>query len=424
MPGGSWKGEARDLGEGALSLWILGVVLVLVAVRRIGPVSFAIWQVMAAGALAVLLTGQISPKEALRAVNADVMVFLFGMFVLGEALCSSGLMALLSVRLFGGAKNVGQLVGILLFSMGLFSALLMNDTVAIIGTPLVLFLARRCSIPPRPLLLALAFAVTIGSVASPIGNPQNLLIALDSGGNPFVTFFRYLNLPTVICLGLAWLVLRLLNPGLFQRPLRAPAPEPLEDPRLARLCVVSLVLVVLLVGLKVALFFAGPGLDFPLSAIAVSGCLPILLFSPGRFRILKDLDWATLAFFAAMFVLMAAAWESAPFQALAGQARNRLDTVSEILAAGVLVSQVVSNVPFVALALPILHGAGVKAAMALAAGSTLAGNLFILGAASNVIIIQNAEKRGETLTFGEFAKAGIPLTAACAGVYGVFLALA
>lgn len=409
------------VGEGVLSLWILGVVLVLVAARKVGPVSFAIWQVMGAGALAVLATGQISPVEALRAVNADVMVFLFGMFVLGEALCASGLMSRLSMFLFGGAKNVGQLVGILLFSMGLFSALLMNDTVAIIGTPLVLFLARRCSIPPKPLLLALAFAVTIGSVASPIGNPQNLLIALASEGNPFVTFFRYLNLPTMLCLGMAWLVLRFFNPGLFGQPVSPPAPEPVGDPALARLCVVATGSVMALVVLKVALFFVNPGVDFPLSAIALAGCAPILVFSPRRFSILKELDWPTLAFFAALFVLMAAAWESAPFQALAGQARGSLDSVPEILAAGVLVSQVVSNVPFVALSLPLLHGVGVKAAMALAAGSTLAGNLFILGAASNVIIIQNAEKRGETLTFWEFARPGIPLTAACAGIYGVFL---
>lgn len=413
----------RAVGEGFLSLWILGAVLVLAAVRKVGSVSLAIWQVMAAGALAVLLTGQISPSEALHAVNADVMLFLFGMFVLGEALCASGLMSRFSMVLCGGAKSVGQLVGILLFSMGLFSALLMNDTVAIIGTPLVLFLARRCSIPPKPLLLALAFSVTIGSVASPIGNPQNLLIALASEGNPFVTFFRYLNLPTVICLAVAWLVLRFFHPGLFDRPLRIPSPEPVKDPALARLCLVSIGLVLALIVLKVGLFFIRPGEDFPLSAIALAGCLPILLFSPRRGSILKELDWSTLAFFAAMFILMASAWESAPFQRLAIQAKSRLDSISEILAAGVLVSQVVSNVPFVALSLPLLQGVGVKAAMALAAGSTLAGNLFILGAASNVIIIQNAEKRGETLTFWEFARPGIPLTAACAGIYGVFLAV-
>ena len=61
--------------------------------------------------------------------------------------------------------------------------------------------------------------------------------------------------------------------------------------------------------------------------------------------------------------------------------------------------------------------------MALAAGSTIAGNLTILGAASNVIIIQNAEKHGETLTFFEFAKVGVPLTVLQIGVYWAWLVL-
>ena len=386
-------------------------LLVLVAVRRVGRFHVAIRQAMTAGATAVLLTGQIGFADALGAINPDVMLFLFGMFVLGEALCASGLMARLSLAIFGGARNVGQLVGALLVVMGLFSALLMNDTAAIIGTPLVLFIARRCKIPPKPLLPALAFAVTIGSVASPIGNPQNLLIALESPGNPFVTFFRFLNVPTLMSLAAAWIVLRLSNPGLFDRPLSTPEPDEVADPALARLSVVSLGLALTLVGVKVALFFFFPfRFDFPLSAIAVAAALPILLFSRRRGAIQRGLDWATLVFFAAMFVLMAAAWESAPFQALAARSGDRLDSVGGILAAGILVSQVVSNVPF--------------AALALAAGSILAGNLFILGAASNVIIIQNAEKQGETLTFWEFARAGIPLTAACASVYGFFLAVA
>jgi Na+/H+ antiporter NhaD/arsenite permease-like protein len=90
----------------------------------------------------------------------------------------------------------------------------------------------------------------------------------------------------------------------------------------------------------------------------------------------------------------------------------------------VLLSQLISNVPLVALYLPMLNlaGASAKEMMALAAGSTVAGNLFIVGAASNVIIIQNAEKKsGETLTFLEFAKIGIPLTTINVFVYWLFL---
>ncbi len=96
-----------------------------------------------------------------------------------------------------------------------------------------------------------------------------------------------------------------------------------------------------------------------------------------------------------------------------------------VMALSVSASQLLSNVPLTALYLPLLAGldASAEAYMALAAGSTIAGLLTILGAASNVIIIQNAEKReGVTLTFAEFARFGIPCTAACVGVYWLFLA--
>jgi Na+/H+ antiporter NhaD/arsenite permease-like protein len=94
-----------------------------------------------------------------------------------------------------------------------------------------------------------------------------------------------------------------------------------------------------------------------------------------------------------------------------------------ILGTSAVISQFISNVPFVALFQPMIMQAGgtIPQLMALAAGSTIAGNLTILGAASNVIIIQNAEKEGETITFFEFAKVGVPLTAVQMGIYWIFL---
>ena len=95
-----------------------------------------------------------------------------------------------------------------------------------------------------------------------------------------------------------------------------------------------------------------------------------------------------------------------------------------ILGVSVVLSQVLSNVPLVALYLPVLLHAGATTAgmMALAAGSTIAGNLTILGAASNIIIIQNAEKRGGfTLPFLEFVRIGVPLTILNVAVYWLYL---
>jgi Na+/H+ antiporter NhaD/arsenite permease-like protein len=121
---------------------------------------------------------------------------------------------------------------------------------------------------------------------------------------------------------------------------------------------------------------------------------------------------------------MQSVWNSGFFQSIITKSHINILSTNMILTVSVLLSQLISNVPLVALYLPMLTntGATTKGLMALAAGSTIAGNLFILGAASNVIIIQNAEKKyKETLTFWEFARIGIPLTAINILVYWLFL---
>jgi Na+/H+ antiporter NhaD/arsenite permease-like protein len=200
-----------------ISVIALALVFVLIAVRQVGKNSLAIWQIMLLGASVVLLTGQISPADAVRAINLDVMIFLGAMFVIGESMQESGYLLYLFNRIFGRARNLDQLLLLILFAMGFLSALLMNDTIAIIGTPLMLYFARTLKIAPKLLLLTLAFAITIGSVMSPIGNPQNLLIAVNAKlSNPFLVFLQYLLLPTIANLLLAYLLLRLFYKGQFQ----------------------------------------------------------------------------------------------------------------------------------------------------------------------------------------------------------------
>lgn len=405
-----------------IALLTLFSVFILIAIRKIGTIRLQIWQIMLFGALTVLLTGQISPLDAVQSINVEVILFLFGMFAVGQALEESGYLALISHTLFGKAKSADQLVLSLLFGFGMLSALLMNDTMAIIGTPIVLLLAKQHRIAPKPLLLALAFAITIGSVMSPIGNPQNLLIAITLK-NPFITFFEYLAVPTFINLFLAFLLVKIFyRDDLSGKNLTFDPPEVVKDPKLATLCKVSLSLILLLIGAKIAMAFLNVPVDFRLTYIALIGALPVLV-SGKRARIIRTIDWHTLIFFAALFVLMQSVWDSGFFQALMVDLNLNITSIPVILAISVLLSQLISNVPLVALYLPLLIHAGASTTemMALAAGSTIAGNMLILGAASNVIIIQNAEKRGETLTFVDFATIGIPLTISNTMVYYLLL---
>jgi Na+/H+ antiporter NhaD/arsenite permease-like protein len=406
---------------------VLLIVFILIAVRQIGNIRLQIWQIMLLGAASVMLSGQISPERALKSINADVLLFLLGVFIIGQALEDSGYLSHLSYRFFRRAKTVDSLVLYILFGMGIFSALLMNDTLAIIGTPVVLSLAKKADTQPKILLLSLAFGVTIGSVMSPIGNPQNLLIATQGNvTNPFVTFLRYLLLPTLLNIFLAYLLLRLFYREQFHNRPLAHSREAVTDPKLANLSRVSLVLLAALVLAKIVTVLLSLEIDFRLTYIALIAALPVIVFIPRRPGMLRRIDWYTLIFFASLFILMQSVWDSRIFQSMIEAAHLNLASTGVIFTISVLLSQLLSNVPLVALYLPVLMQAGVsmKGMMALAAGSTIAGNLTILGAASNVIIIQNAEKRdGVTLTLWEFARIGVPLTVANAAVYWLFLRL-
>lgn len=379
---------------------------------------------MLGGACAVLLTGQIPVPDALHAINPDVMIFLFGMFIVGEALAESGYLGCLAHRFFSGTKTTGQLVAAILLGMGVLSALLMNDTLAIIGTPLVLGLAASLRVRARLLLMALAVAITTGSVMSPIGNPQNLLVAVDSGmASPFATFGLYLLIPTLLCLGVAYCVLRIIYrkdflPGEFTHE-----PPATCDARMTVLVQCSLAIILILAAVNIVSSLSGGTMLVTLPLIALLAAAPVIVFSPARLEITRKIDWPTLVFFAAMFVLMAAVWQTGFFQSFVSS--GTVSSVPMILALSVVISQFISNVPFVALFQPMIVQAGgtTSQLMALAAGSTIAGNLTILGAASNVIIIQNAEEQGETISFFEFAKVGVPLTLLQVAVYWIFLSV-
>jgi Na+/H+ antiporter NhaD/arsenite permease-like protein len=410
-----------------ISIVILLTVFVLIAVRQVGNFKLQIWQIMLGGAVVVLAVGEISFLDAFRSINFDVIIFLAGMFIVGEALERSGLLAYLSYNFFKNAKTVDSLLLFVLFGMGIVSVFLMNDTVAIIGTPVVFMLAKKNNLPVSLLLLALAFAITTGSVTSPIGNPQNLLIAVNGGlNNSFITFSKYLFIPTVINLFIIFFVLKFFFRNEIGMQIMNHEREKIKDQKLAFISGMSLLIIILLVALKIFFIFFHENINFRLTYISIGAALPLLLFSKNRFQIIKKIDWHTLIFFSAMFILMQSVWNSGYFQEFISKMEINASSIFLILLISILFSQLISNVPLVALMLPVLMHQGLSARelMALAAGSTIAGNMLILGAASNIIIIQNSEKKnGHTITFWQFARIGIPITVINMLVYYWYLKL-
>lgn len=409
-----------------LSIIILIAVLFFITIRNFLPFNLPIWLIMFLGAVGVLLTQQISILSAIHSIDIEIILYLFGVFILAEALESSGVLEHFTEKVFNYNQSIYYALFIIIFLLGLSAALLMNDAVAIIGTPIILQLCRKQEKLAGLLLIVLAYAVTIGSVLSPVGNPQNLLIAIKGNmAMPFVDFFIRLCIPTLINLailfGLIFLVLKMskkTNIGSISQV----TPLVIGNQRYACMAKLSFCLFVLLIILKIILSFFTINFDF--AAIALISALPIIVFGKNNKAVFKNLDWGTLLFFIGMFILMQSVWESGFFQAWIEKTHFMANSMLSIFAISSILSQFISNVPLVALYIPLLQSvdAHVSHYLALAAGSTLAGNIYVFGAASNMIIIQNAEKRGfKKFNIVLFSLLGIPLTVINIAVYAFFL---
>lgn len=420
-----------------IAIAVFALVYALIIGRR--RFGVPIWAAMLVGA-ALMIGLQVSTvDEAFQSVNLDVIAFLFGMFSIVSALDRAGVLRRVAIRMLRVAKTPARLLMVFVVGMGVLSAFLVNDTIALLGIPLVVYVARHAGIRPVVLLIALAFGVTVGSVMTPIGNPQNLLIAIQSGITmPFTTFLVNLAAPTIASLFVTYYILKIYYRKELKSNYQLSVIELTEkedstyDPRLAKLSIGVLAATIAGFIISEVLHFLGVA-DFGLSAVAMLGAATLYALSGQRIEIMKSVDYSVLIFFGAMFVVTSALWSSGAISMMfmnfipSPDPSDPVQSATVITAASVGISQVLSNVPFVALYNFVMADAGftgghVDQWMMLAAASTIAGNLTVLGAASNIIIIEAAESRGvRAFSFLEFFKVGSIVAAANIAIYYVFV---
>jgi Na+/H+ antiporter NhaD/arsenite permease-like protein len=394
-----------------------------------------IWVLFLAGAVLTILTGvlTVGGAEAVLAADAPTLLFLLALFVFAQALAASGALDHLARWVIGRARTPADLPFVLFLGIGLVSSLFINDALVLLGVPILIGVAARLRTDPKPLLLVLAFSVTVGSTLTPFGNPQNLLVAVAGGfPSPVTTFFRYLAIPTVLNLLLGgwylnWAFRRSMpaHDEHFERA-HAEAPPLLPSggwgPRLVRFPVLwafpGTMLVLITLDITSALTH-GPVV--PVWEIAIGGAVLLLVASPRRVRVLHEVNWPILMMFAGLFVVVQGAVVGGAIEGLEAilpipGPGHPMAAVLAVVVTSLGGSQVVSNVPWVGLQIPVLTALGYSAStpvvwMALAAGSTLAGNLTLLGAASNLIVTQTAEQAGVRIRLTDFVRQGLPLTA-------------
>jgi Na+/H+ antiporter NhaD/arsenite permease-like protein len=362
------------------------------------------------GAVVMVAAGVLSPSQAGAAVNGDTLGLLLGTMILSAYLGEAGAFRLASERVLRAVAGPRALLWAVVFTAGVLSAFLVNDTVCLMLTPLVLRLVDDAELPALPYLLALAFGANAGSVATLTGNPQQVIIGTLSG-IPYASYAAAMIPPAIVSMAIVASILHLLfRRDLPTRRLATPGAEaeaPEIDPPLLRKAVAATALAV--VG-----FAAG----FSLAWTALFAAALLMAIAPRAPReALRRVDWPLLVFFAGLFVVVegiartgVAAAMYAGLSPLVGDTVPRQGVVFSLFT--VAGSQIVSNVPFVIVAQHWIPQLAEPRFMWLvtALASTLAGNLTIVGSVANIIVLELAGARAR-IGFWAFLRIGAVVTA-------------
>jgi len=365
------------------------------------------------GAVALLAGGALDSRQAWAAVDMPTMSLLFGLMLVSAQLRLGGFYTLLARRVAQAELSPqGLLLLVMLAGAGL-SAVLVNDIVCLAMTPILAEGCLKRGLNPVPFLLGLACAANIGSAATLIGNPQNMLIG-QVGALPFGAFVLDSLPPVCASLFAAWGVILLLSRGdwLLARPVAPVAAVAFRPWPSFKGC---LLLVLALFGF---LF-----LNVPREVVALTvGGLVLLSRRTESRTVFALVDWQLLLLFLGLFVVNHAVAEVGLLGQLFASLRSsgiELAAPAWLFALTAVLSNVISNVPAVMLLLPASPTPQTKLLLALV--STFAGNLFLLGSIANLIVAEQAAQLGVFITWRKHLRVGLPVTLASFGIAALWL---
>ncbi len=360
------------------------------------------------GAVAMVVFGVLSLEEAMAAIDYNTIVLLLGMMIIISTLQLDGFFSLIAEKTLSWSRTPSRLLVMITFVTGIASAFLVNDAVVLLFTPVIITICRVSKLNPVPYLIAEILSSNIGSAMTITGNPQNMLIGMNSDID-YATFFYKLLPVSMLGMAMIVVVVRWFYRSHFRNGnVLAVQPNTFEYRYQSMKISVPIFLGV------VVLFFLGKIIGLSIPVIAISGAALILIFGKVRpSEVIKNVDWVLLLFFATLFIVVEGAVKAGTmdFFIHSSVLSDDLDSVVKLHGLSLIMSQIVSNVPYTVMMLPVLKPLSSELLwLTLASASTLAGNATIIGAMANLIVIESAERMNVQIKFWEFFKIGIIAT--------------
>ncbi|AOY59792.1 MULTISPECIES: anion transporter [Desulfococcus] len=371
------------------------------------------------GAIGMVVAGVVTTREAVGAVDIPTILLLYSLMVASAQLRLGGFYSWAAAAIAGLLHRPRLFLLTGMVSSALLSALLANDIVCFAFTPVLSLALIRGGLNPVPFLIGLAVASNIGSAATIIGNPQNMLIG-QVGRLDFGAFLIWCTPPVAVSLLGGYLIIlgiyreRLYTTNLDTETL-SKTPWPMFNSWHTAKGLIAVAVLVLM-------FFTAVPRE--VSAIAVAGVLLCSRRMKTR-DILGLVDWHLITFFCALFIVIHGV-SRGPYLGMMVQAFTArgwvLGDLPVLAAVSTALSNLFSNVPAVMLLLPFLDPMNPVQWYVLAVSSTFAGNLFLLGSIANLIVVEQARGFGIDITFGRHAAVGIPVTLFSLGVLLLWIA--
>lgn len=392
--------------------------------------ALAIW----AGVALLLLFRVVSPWEALRAVNWNVVGIFWGTLIVAELFIYSRLPARLANRLVGSSRNVGTAIILVSVLSGFISSFCENVATVLIIAPIAFEIARHLKTSPVPFLIGIAISSNLQGAATLIGDPPSMVLAgfTRMTFNDFFFFEGRLGIFFAVQLGAAVSLVVLF---LLFRKLTQPVVE--VEPVRVRTWFPALLLVLMTAALAVS---SGQRHQFSYLAGAVCCGFGIVGLAWYGIRVgeslpafLRRFDWETTAFLVGIFILVGSLTATGVVDGVANfisrvTGQRVFLTYTTLVWLSVFISAFVDNVPYVTAMVPVgmvmADGLGIPPylfAFGILIGASIGGNITPIGASANIVAVGTLRKEGYRVSFWEFARIGLPFTLAAVGAAYLFI---
>ncbi len=413
-----------------ISIVIFVVVMAFIISEKVHRTTAAL-----AGAVALILTGVVSFDTGVGHIDFGTLGVLVGMMIFVAVVKNSGIFEYLAIRAAKIAKGNPWLIMVLFVLItAVLSAFLDNVTTVLLIGPVTYTVCKMLEVNPIPFFLTEIIASNVGGTATLIGDPPNIMIGSATG----LTFFDFLanDGPAVLIILIVSIAIFYVmygrNMGASQEKrdhiMAMHAHEAIKDQGLFKKSVVMIFLVALA-------FVVHGALHIEPSVVALAAAAIMLII--GRADVehtLMDVEWATIGFFAGLFVVVGGLAETGVIEMMAyalidATGGNLMVTIIVLVWASAIISSFLDNIPLVATLIPIIttmESTGMDVMplwWAVSLGACIGGIGTLIGASANVVLASISGKYGHPITFMEYTKVGFPLMILFTAISCVYLVL-